>query len=143
LGSNRALAGKSKGDDVIFPLSDSSSVVRLRSRTFLTRRTRAILALCSFWLLISPYLLGYAGTAAQLNEGLCGLTTLVFVCLSAQRHSSRLLVPVAVVGAWLFLAPLFIHVPDRAVLTEFVTGLLLFGLAGAPDRPLEPRRAAT
>lgn len=109
---------------------------------------RVVRLLLAIWLIVSPFLLGYAWTFAQRQDTVAGLLLLPLLLLGLVVPGMR--VALLVVGPWLMFAPYFSgwYTDDMqaAVWNARITGLLatMLGLLAIPERePLaEPEHAA-
>lgn len=88
------------------------------------------------WLITSPAILGYNGSAMAYSDIGAGLALLVFGCISLSRQQNWARFACAAVGLWLLLAPLaFWTTSAAAYLNSSLVGILVIGFAAA-SRPM-------
>ena len=109
---------------------------------------RIVRLLLAIWLLVSPFLLGYAWTFPQREHTLAGLLLLPVLALGLVVPGMR--VALLIVGPWLMFSPYFsgwYGDSDAAIWNARIAGLLatMLGLLAIPEREHvvepEPRTA--
>jgi nucleoside-diphosphate-sugar epimerase/uncharacterized membrane protein len=98
------------------------------------------------WLLASPHTLGYANSAAGINDIATGALVMLFGLLSLSWQMSWARLVTAALGLWLMCAPLvFWTTSPAAYLNDTIVGALVFGFAAvvAPLPGISPMASMT
>lgn len=99
------------------------------------------------WLVIAPFVLGYADPAARTSDFWSGLAVIAIALISTRISGIRWIN--AGLGAWVVAAPWILsYETTRAVVNDVVVGLLIIALAVVPtfrrvESPLDRRRTVS
>jgi hypothetical protein len=82
------------------------------------------------WLLVSPWVLGYAGTGAALNAYTMGAAILIVALIAAYMPKAWEEIINTLIGVWLVTSPFVLsHVPTKIALHTVLVGILATAFA--------------